>query len=107
MQKERRTFKRMSVNMSIRFFSEKSHYTATVVDCTKNGIGINTYCNCLPCSYKVDLLVPLDKDILKMKGKISRIQKISDVSYGIGIELLKPPQKYLDFIDNLGGTITV
>ena len=106
MQEQRRTFERMNVDMNIKFFCEQSLYTANMTDCTKNGIGINTFCNCLPCSYKVDLLVPLNKEILRLKGKISRIKKINDIHYNIGIEIVKPPQKYLGFCDSLSNIHT-
>lgn len=101
MQIQRRTFIRVTVDMNIRFFCEQMPYTAIMFDCTKNGIGIDTICNCLPCTYKVDLLIPLKTEILRLKGKISRIKKITDVNFKMGIELVKPPQKYLDFIDSL------
>jgi len=100
-QKQRRTFERIPVYITIRSFCEKSPYMAIIINCTKNGIGINTFSNWLPCSYKVELLIPLDKEILSLQGKISRINKITDYSYNIGIELVNPPHKYLAFIDSL------
>ena len=70
MQQERRKFERIPVNMNIRLFSEQLPYNATMIDCSKNGIGMNTFYNCLPCRNKVTLLIPLDKEILRHNYKL-------------------------------------
>jgi hypothetical protein len=100
---EKRAFERTDTDLPVRYFCENRIYTGTVKNLSENGMFISTS-NFLPCGNKVELLVPLEKEISKFPAKIRRIEKINSSNYNIGIELLDPPNIYIEFVDYLKST---
>jgi hypothetical protein len=97
---EKRAFERTDADLPVRYFCENRIYTGIVKNLSENGMFISTS-NFLPCGNRVEVLVPLEKEISKFPAKIRRIEKINSFSYNIGIELLDPPNKYIEFVDCL------
>jgi hypothetical protein len=44
--------------------------------------------------------VPWNKKILTVPVKTIRVDKADETYNGIGVEILDPPEKYLDIVDN-------
>ncbi len=102
--KENRLFERTEITLPVKYLCENILYNGTIKNISENGMFIST-CNFLPCSHIVELLIPLKKEVSKFYAKIRRIEREDDSSYNIGVELLNPPEKYLEFIKSLRSSI--
>jgi hypothetical protein len=97
---EKRDKKRIPVNREIIFFSDDSKRIGTLTNCSERGMYIkNTISS--PFDYIYDVLIPLKKDILKVRVKVVRVDKTDYFYEGVGVELLDLPEAYLEFILNL------
>jgi hypothetical protein len=56
---------------------------------------------CFPLDAEFELILNIEAAILSVPVKIRRITRTADRYDGIGVELLNPPQKYLEFIGNV------
>ena len=101
---EKREFKRTEITLPVKYLCENMLYNGTVKNISENGMFINT-CNFLPCNNKVELLIPLKEEISRFSAIIRRIEREDDSRYNIGIELLNPPEKYMEFINSLKSSI--
>jgi hypothetical protein len=96
---DRRAFERVPTSFKIRFISSHSPDSAVVSDFSENGMRISTG-YCLPCDDTSELLIPLTAEILKVRVKIRRLVKVDNLHYVLGVELLAPPNEYLEFVVN-------
>jgi hypothetical protein len=76
-------------------------YSGTVTDISKNGMFIKIKEMCFPFNSQLEILILLKKEVLKIPVKVSRIIKSTVLYDGIGVELINPPQNYVEFVDNL------
>lgn len=54
---------------------------------------------CFPLKSQFEILLPAENEILKLPVKVSRLLKKDNIYEGIGVELLAPSPKYLEFLD--------
>jgi hypothetical protein len=97
---EKRAYVRIDASLPINYFCENILYSGKVKNLSENGMFISTS-NFLPCDNRIDLFMPLKEEMSKFPATIIRIEKINDLKYNIGVELLNPPQKYFKFVNNL------
>ncbi len=93
---EKRAFKRKPINLYASFFYRRKSYAGTVINLSKNGMGIETR-KCLPLKSKFEILIR--KSGLKVPVKVSRIIENGHVSCGMGIELVEKPSNYIKLVD--------
>ena len=98
---EKRTIERLNSGLAVIFRCNDTVYSGKVTNLSKKGICINTEECFLPCSYEINLYIPLLIKIKILSCRISRIVKIDDLNYTIGVELLNPPKDYLEFVGGL------
>ncbi len=56
---------------------------------------------CFPKDSQFEITIPLKEETLHISVKLIR-SETTDYDYnGIGVVLLNPPQKYLNYVDNL------
>jgi hypothetical protein len=67
---------------------------------SEKGILINTKMT-FPLKSKLEILIPLKEEILKVQGMITNFRKAGKIYNGIGVELLNPTKIYLKLISNL------
>jgi hypothetical protein len=96
----RRAFERIDTSFPVKYFCEDSLLSGTVKNLSENGMFISTG-NFLPCSDHLEIIVPLEDEISKFCARIRRIEKVDDLNYSMGIELIDPPDNYRKFVDNL------
>jgi Tfp pilus assembly protein PilZ len=96
-----RVFDRVPVLIKVTFNSSHSVYTGTLVNLSEKGMFIRT--NKIPSlsDPKIEVIIPLDKEKIQVSGRLIRTENIRGYYHGIGVEILNPPQRYLDFLDNL------
>jgi hypothetical protein len=100
---EKRAFERAEATLPVKYFCENTQYAGTVKNLSENGMFISTS-DFLPCGNTVELLVPLKEKVSKFSARIKRIVKINESKYNIGVELLDPPENYLEFVSILKST---
>lgn len=98
---ERRADKRIPVNVEVRFFYAKMFYSGTIAEISRTGMLINTG-DCVPPESKVVVIVRTeDEELLIFHGRVSRLRQIDGRFDAMGIEVLKPVNKYKEFVDSL------
>ena len=99
---DKRTFERLNSCLTVIFRCNDTTYSGKITNLSRKGICINTEECFLPCGYELDLYIPLIKKTKNLHCRISRIVKIDEMNYTIGVELLNHPKDYLEFVDGLG-----
>jgi hypothetical protein len=100
---QRRSYKRLPLNRRAKFYNDDSLYPGIVMDCSEKGMGIRTRSYYLPCSYDIEVHIPLDEVVSTIRGKIKWVSKINDFTYDMGVELIDPSEHYLKYMDMLTG----
>ena len=95
---QKRTSERKPSNINIKFSCDNADYSGTVINLSKNGMFIKTRDMCFPFNSTFEIIIPLEKEVLNLPVKVSRITKTNDTYDGIGVELLDPPRNYLEFV---------
>lgn len=98
---QRRVFERIPVEITVRFYCYNHDYSGTVTNLSENGMYICTNNMCFPFDSEFKIVIPIKAEMLNIPVKVRRITKTSDRYDGIGVEVLSPPQKYLDFVSNI------
>jgi hypothetical protein len=73
----------------------------TITDLSENGMFVRSQKISLPLDSQFEIRIPLKEEVLNVSVKVNRITKSSGYYDGICVELLNPPQEYLEFVDSL------
>ena len=98
-----RAFPRRTSNIQVNFTYDKVRYAGTVTNFSEKGMYINTEESWFPFDIQFDIPVALEEEILNVPVNLNRII-LSPDSNGIGVELISPPEKYLEFVSRLKTT---
>ena len=93
----KRSFERVQSDVKINFSFSKAIYQGVITNLSENGMCINSE-NCLPHKSKFEILFPHDEEVLKLPAKVKRSFRISSLYEAMGVALLNPPIKYLEFV---------
>ncbi len=96
-----RISQRIPIRIKVRFYCSDRLYSGIVTNISDRGLFICTDEECFPKDPFFNLSIPLEKEFVNVTAKINRLVNMSEGQYGIGIELLDPPRKYLDYVENL------
>jgi len=97
---EKRVNKRIRFDREIIFSTGDVKRFGTLTNCSETGMYIkNKISSSFDCLYEV--LIPMEKDVLKVPVKVVRVDKSNYFYEGVGVELLGYPPKYLEFVKNL------
>ena len=97
---QRRAFERVPANIKVKFFCCESHYDGTIMNLSAGGMYISTNEMRFPFDSEINIIIPMNLDILKVPVKVMRITKSSDCYDGMGVSVLKPAERYIDFVKN-------
>jgi len=97
---QRRAFERVPANIKVKFFCCESHYDGTIMNLSDEGMYISTDEMRFPFDSEIDIIIPLNLDILKVPVKVMRMTKSSEFYDGLGVRVLKPSVHYIDFVNN-------
>ncbi len=97
---EKRTYDRMPVGIDARFFCGKMFYSGTVFNLSAEGMHISTK-KCFPLGTSIVVIFCHGKDLLQVNTKVKRLTRTNGCYCGMGIEILKPSKKYLNYVDSL------
>ncbi|MHA1942356.1 MAG: PilZ domain-containing protein [Candidatus Hodarchaeales archaeon] len=97
---DKRTCERIRKSICVKFVNGKSAYPGIIMNLSEKGMFIGTK-ETFPSKPKIEILIPLKKEVLKVHGKIKSFGSAGKIYNGIGVELLNPKKNYLKFISNL------
>jgi len=97
---ERRSGKRIPVNIDARFFRGNMFYSGKILNLSGNSMLIKTNID-MPCGESFIVLISAKKELPKLVASVKRITGENSIFPGIGVELTDPPQQYTDFVENL------
>jgi hypothetical protein len=97
---KKRAFERITKSIFVKLLRGKSEYPGIIINLSEKGMYISTKGTFL-VKPKLKIVIPLKEENLNLQGKIQSVVKSGKVYNGIGVELLNPPQNYLNFIRNL------
>lgn len=96
---ERRCFKRIPVRIDFRCFQRDCF--GTIVNLSENGMFINSNKIDFPFESQFTIFIPFKDESLNVRVKVNRLNKSHGYYDGIGVELVNPPQNYLNFVSYL------
>ena len=96
-----RTFDRIPVLVDVEINYKESVYMGTLMNVSESGMFIRT--NKMPSQLlsQIEISIPMKGQVIRVSGKLVREENIRGYYNGIGVEVLNPPQDYMDFIDDL------
>ncbi|MDH3258961.1 MAG: PilZ domain-containing protein [Deltaproteobacteria bacterium] len=92
---------RIPIRLNVKVRSEGRECTATVTNLSEYGMFISTDDSGLCEHSQCDIAIPVKEGTLHVPGKLVRRIKVDGGCEGIGIEIIDPPKKYLDYVENL------
>ena len=96
-----RTVDRIPVLIDVKLNYDKSVYTGTLMNISESGMFIRTNKMPSPLQSQIEISILLNEEVICVSGKLVREENIRGYYNGIGVEVLNPPQNYIDLIDNL------
>lgn len=97
---EKRTSKRIAVNVAARFFQGKMFYSGTVLNLSATGMFLKTNV-CLPSNSRLLVFLFSGKNLLRVPARVKRVSTINHNCDGIGVEILNSPEDYMKYINDL------
>jgi superoxide reductase len=94
---KKRAFERVNSNLQLSFSYNNSVYSGKVTNLSENGMCITTN-NCPPFKSTLEVLFPLNEEVLMLPAKVKRLLKRHELVDAMGVELLNPSMKYLNFV---------
>ena len=101
----RRSFKRIYGNFNARFFYDDIMHTGTISNLSGNGMYIEMDMCLYYYKSKFNVQLLLINRTLDIPVKISRLEEKHGFYYTMGVELVNPPEEYLDFVASLGSSL--
>jgi hypothetical protein len=96
---QRRAFERVPANIKVKFFCCESHYDGTIMNLSDEGMYIRTDEMRFPFDSEIDIIIPVNLDILKVPVKVMRMTKSTEFYDGLGVRVLKPTAHYINFVN--------
>ena len=97
---ERRTYKRMQVNIDIKLYCNQKFLSGTIKNISNNGMLISTNDYYHPFQPEFEISILMHKMSLNVPVKLRRIEMPHNSDDNIGVTLSNPPKTYLDFVDS-------
>jgi hypothetical protein len=97
---EKRANKRIEVSFVANICCEPYLFKCTIINLSANGICLHTSM-CFPGGTKCKLIIPSKQRDLEIAGQVKRTIKREGFNETMGLELLNPPQNYIEFINDL------
>lgn len=97
----RRSTWRIPIRLNVTLNCGNRLSTGTVTNISEKGMFISAEATGLSEDSQFDISIPLKEGVVRVPGKLVRLSKINGGYNGLGVELMDPPQKYIDFIEDL------
>ncbi|MEW6600924.1 MAG: desulfoferrodoxin family protein [Nitrospirota bacterium] len=97
---KKRASERLAANLKADFFWSDKINSACIVDLSENGFLVKTD-SCPSMKTKFDLNITLTSGTLKIPVKVRRIVRNNNNCEAVGVEILTPPQEYLEYVESV------
>jgi hypothetical protein len=97
---EKRAVERIAAEIDTRFFYGNMFYSGTAVNLSERGMFVHTH-SCVPANSEFLVIIKDKKELIKISARVKRVTKTEDRFDGMGIELLNPSARYLEFVEGL------
>ena len=97
---QRRAFERIPVEFKVRYFCGDTPCNGTVTNLSENGMFIDTTID-FPFDSNFEIVLPLHDEVMKISATIKRVVKSKGAYNGMGVELVNPPENYLQLVNEL------
>ncbi len=101
---ENRSFARTDTHLPVKYYCDNTLYTGIIKNISENGMYICTS-NFLPCTDMIEMLIPLQEKVSRFFVKIRRIEKVNDSKLNVGIEIIDPPESYVEYVEGLKAAV--
>jgi len=103
--KERRTYDRVQTSMEARFFCGNRYYAGKITDVSEQGMFISTDIR-LPINSSFDIMMVINDQVtsvpVTVRRSIESTYRSDNLSSGgMGVELMKSPTQYLNYVSRL------
>ncbi len=96
---QKRCSLRIPASLVVKFVHRGSICYGLITDISENGMRINSGV-CLPSNSSLKLLLPLKEEVLELPVKVRRLVQTEAFYDIMGVEVLKPPPKYLQIVES-------
>jgi len=100
---EKRSFERITTHLSVEFDCNNTICCSAVVNLSEKGMLLRTSEILFPMETNFDIFIHFKEEVLILPVKVNRLVKSGNVYDSIGIELINPPEKYLNYVARLRG----
>lgn len=97
---EKRSDRRLTARIDARFFYGSLFYSGTILNISVKGMFIAARRSFPPGTVFV-VLFRIDGDVLKVIARVRRISVIDGEVEGMGLELVSPSRRYMEFAGHL------
>lgn len=99
---ERRAHKRVQARIQARFFCGGRIYAGDILDISEKGMFVSTDMR-LPVNSRIDIMILVEKKVMKIPVTVRRTVKSdnpggNNADSGMGVELTRSVQQYVDYI---------
>ncbi|MEN8263744.1 MAG: PilZ domain-containing protein [Nitrospirota bacterium] len=92
---------RIPINLNVLFNCCDKGCSGTITNLSEGGMFISTHEMCFPVDSQFEVSIPWDNEMIYAPARLVRSADANNGHNGIGVELMNPPQSYLNFVDNL------
>ena len=103
---QKKSCERIPGSLEARFFCGNSLYNGTITNLSEKGMCISTGM-CLPYNSMFEVLIPLKEKVMEVLAKVRWVKETNGKYDTMGVELMKPPENYLDFVDGLKSALKI
>ncbi|MEN8262531.1 MAG: PilZ domain-containing protein [Nitrospirota bacterium] len=97
---EKRSFERIDTDVDVRFSYGYIFYTGSIKNLSERGLYIRTK-NCLPDNSLILIMFRVEDELLKILARVKRSTKSNRYNDSMGIAVLNPQRKYIDYVNNM------
>lgn len=95
-----RVIERVPVSIKVRLLDGETEFSGTVKNLSEKGMFISTELS-FPVEQQLKIIFFMNKEFLPLSVNIRSLNKTGDIYNGIGVELINPPQDYIEFVSSL------
>ncbi|MBI5742087.1 MAG: PilZ domain-containing protein [Nitrospirae bacterium] len=96
-----RRFDRIPVLINVTLTFGSGVHAGTVTNLSEKGMYIRTDRIPSVADSAVEVLIPLNEEKIRLSCRLIRKELIREYYNGMAVEVVNPPDSYLDFLDNL------
>jgi hypothetical protein len=102
---DRRSYTRVPSRIQARFFCGSRIYAGDITDISEKGMFVSTDMR-LPVNSRIDIMILVDRKVVKIPVTVRRTVKLdnpggNNANNGMGVELTRSVQKYIDYIHSV------